>query len=124
MELGEADTSGRRRPIVKEGSEFFIDVDTVIMSIGQTPNPLIKLITSSMDTYKWDGIVVAMETTKEDAYAGGDVVNGAATVILAMGAGKNAAAAIHEKLSEILNYILCEDIKNTQLFININFRVD
>ena len=103
MGLGEPDASGRRRPVVKEGSEFQIDVDTVIMSIGQTPNPLIKQTTSDMDTHKWGGIVVneeTMETTKEDVYAGGDVVSGAATVILAMGAGKKAAAAIHEKLSD------------------------
>ena len=104
MDLGEPDASGRRRPVVKEGSEFLIDVNTVIMSIGQTPNPLIKQTTSGMDTYKWGGIMVneeTMETTKEDVYAGGDVVSGAATVILAMGAGKKAAAAIHEKLNEI-----------------------
>ena len=103
MELGEPDASGRRRPVVMEDSEFLIDVDTVIMSIGQTPNPLIKQTTKDMDTHSWGGIVVneeTMETTKEDVYAGGDVVSGAATVILAMGAGKKAAAAIHEKLSK------------------------
>ncbi len=103
MELGEPDVSGRRRPVVVEGSEFLIDVDTVIMSIGQTPNPLIKQTTKDMDTHSWGGIIVneeTMETTKEDVYAGGDVVSGAATVILAMGAGKKAAAAIHEKLGK------------------------
>lgn len=99
MELGEPDESGRRRPIVKEGSEFVIDVDCVIMSIGTTPNPLIKNTTKGLETNK-KGCIIADEetgkTTKEGVFAGGDAVTGAATVILAMGAGKKAAAAMDE----------------------------
>lgn len=101
MELGEPDDSGRRRPIVKEGSEFEIEVDSVVMAIGQTPNPLIKQTTQNLDTHSWGGIIVeeeTMETSKDSVYAGGDVVSGAATVILAMGAGKTAAYSMHEKL--------------------------
>ena len=99
MELGEPDASGRRRPIPKEGSEFVLDVDCVIMSIGTSPNPLIKSTTKGLDTNKWGCIVAEEETgktTREGVYAGGDAVTGAATVILAMGAGKKAAAAIDE----------------------------
>lgn len=99
MELGEPDASGRRRPIAKEGSEFVLDVDCVIMSIGTSPNPLIKSTTEGLDTNKWGCIVAEEETgktTREGVYAGGDAVTGAATVILAMGAGKKAAAAIDE----------------------------
>ena len=99
MELGEPDASGRRSPVVLEGSEHMLDVDTVIMSIGTSPNPLIKNTTSGLETNKRGCIVVEDErglTTKEGVYAGGDAVTGAATVILAMGAGKNAAAAIDE----------------------------
>lgn len=102
MELGEPDSSGRRRPIEIKDSEFIIDVDTVIIAIGQTPNPLIKDTTKGLDVNKRGCIVVnedTMETTLDNVYAGGDVVTGAATVILAMGAGKNAAIAIHNKLS-------------------------
>ncbi len=99
MELGEPDESGRRRPVVKEGSEFVIDVDCVIMSIGTTPNPLIKSTTKGLETNK-KGCIIADEetgkTTKEGVFAGGDAVTGAATVILAMGAGKKAAAAMDE----------------------------
>ncbi len=101
MELGEPDSSGRRRPIVKEDSEFIMDVDTVIMSLGTSPNPLISSTTSGLDINKWKCIVADEETgltTKEGVYAGGDAVTGAATVILAMGAGKKAAAAIDEYL--------------------------
>lgn len=99
MELGEPDASGRRRPVEKAGSEFVLDVDCVIMAIGTSPNPLIKSTTKGLDTQKWGGIVVEEETgltSREGVYAGGDAVTGAATVILAMGAGKTAAKAIDE----------------------------
>ena len=101
MELGEPDSSGRRRPIVKEGSEHEMEVETVIVAIGQSPNPLIKSTTEGLQTHKWGGIIVEEETgatSKEGVYAGGDAVTGAATVILAMGAGKTAAKSIHEYL--------------------------
>ncbi len=103
MELGEPDESGRRSPIVKEGSEFVLDVDCVIMSIGTSPNPLIKDTTDGLDVNRRGGIIVEEETgltSRDGVYAGGDAVTGAATVILAMGAGKTAAKAIHEKLSK------------------------
>ncbi len=99
MELGEADSSGRRKPVEKENSEFLIECDTVIMSIGTSPNPLIKSTTNGLDTHSWGGIIAdeaTGKTTKTAVYAGGDAVTGAATVILAMGAGKNAAEAIDE----------------------------
>ncbi|MCH5300532.1 MAG: NADPH-dependent glutamate synthase [Ruminococcus sp.] len=98
MELGEPDESGRRRPVVKEGSEFTLDVDCVIMSIGTSPNPLIKSTTKGLETQKWGGIIADDKgaTSRIGVYAGGDAVTGAATVILAMGAGKTAAAAIDE----------------------------
>ena len=102
MELGEPDASGRRRPIAKEGTNFTIDCGTVVIAIGQSPNPLIRQTTPGLDCQKWGGIIVEEETnhtSKEGVWAGGDVVTGAATVILAMGAGKNAAKAIDEKLS-------------------------
>jgi glutamate synthase (NADPH) small chain len=102
MELGEPDASGRRKPVEKEGSEFDIPVDCVIMSIGTSPNPLIKSTTKGLDTQKWGGIIVEEETgltSREGVYAGGDAVTGAATVILAMGAGKTAAKSIDEYLS-------------------------
>ena len=98
MELGEPDASGRRRPIVKPDSEFVLDVDCVIMSIGTSPNPLIRNTTKGLDTNKW-GCFIADEnglTSREGIYAGGDAVTGAATVILAMGAGKTAAKAMDE----------------------------
>lgn len=101
MELGEPDASGRRRPVEKKESEFILDVDCVIMSIGTSPNPLIKSTTSGLITETWGGIVANEETgltSREGVYAGGDAVTGAATVILAMGAGKNAADAIDEYL--------------------------
>ncbi|MDM8131677.1 NADPH-dependent glutamate synthase [Clostridium butyricum] len=100
MELGEPDASGRRRPVVKENSEFVMDVDTVIMSLGTSPNPLISSTTEGLDINKWKCLVADENglTTKEGVYAGGDAVTGAATVILAMGAGKKAAAAIDEYL--------------------------
>ncbi len=102
MELGEPDASGRRRPVAKKGSEFTMELDTVIVAIGNSPNPLIRNTTPGLKTEKWGGIIVdeaTMETSREYVYAGGDAVTGAATVILAMGAGKTAAKAIHEKLS-------------------------
>ncbi|MBQ2942899.1 MAG: NADPH-dependent glutamate synthase [Clostridia bacterium] len=101
MELGEPDESGRRSPVVKEGSEFLIGCDTVIMSIGTSPNPLIKSTTEGLETKKWGGIVADEDTgltSIEGVYAGGDAVTGAATVILAMGAGKQSAGAIDEYL--------------------------
>jgi glutamate synthase (NADPH/NADH) small chain len=99
MELGEPDASGRRRPVPVEGSEFTMDVDTVIIAIGQTPNPLIQRTTEGLETTKYGTIIVNEETgaaTKDGVYAGGDVVSGAATVISAMGAGRTAARGIHE----------------------------
>ena len=98
MELGEPDASGRRRPIVKANSEFELEVDCVIMSLGTSPNPLIKATTSGLDTQSWGGIIVndAGATSVKGVYAGGDAVTGAATVILAMGAGKTAAQGIDE----------------------------
>ena len=102
MELGEPDASGRRRPVEVPGSEFTIDVDCVIMSLGTSPNPLISSTTEGLEVNKWKCIVADEnngKTTKEGVYAGGDAVTGAATVILAMGAGKAAAAGIHEYLS-------------------------
>ena len=97
MELGEPDASGRRRPIVKEGSEFVLDVDTVIMAIGTSPNPLLRKATPDLEYSDRGGIVVkddTVTTMKDGVFAGGDAVTGAATVIKAMGAGKKAAAAI------------------------------
>ncbi len=101
MELGEPDASGRRRPVVKKDSEFNLPVDTVVIAIGQSPNPLIRNTTPGLKTEKWGGIIVDEngETSREYVYAGGDAVSGAATVILAMGAGKVAAEAIHRKLT-------------------------
>jgi glutamate synthase (NADPH/NADH) small chain len=101
MQLGEPDDSGRRRPIPMEGSEFVMDVDTVIIAIGQTPNPIIQRTTKGLKTTKWGTIVVndkTEKTTRKGVYAGGDVVSGAATVISAMGAGKKAARSIHRYL--------------------------
>lgn len=102
MELGEPDASGRRRPVVVEGSEFEMELDTVIMSLGTSPNPLISSTTEGLEVNKWKCIVADEmngKTTKEGVYAGGDAVTGAATVILAMGAGKAGAQGIHEYLS-------------------------
>ena len=98
MGLGEPDESGRRRPVEIEGSDFVIDTDCVIMSIGTSPNPLIKATTDGLDCTKWGGIVTDDNglTSRTAVYAGGDAVTGAATVILAMGAGKTAAKAIDE----------------------------
>lgn len=103
QELGEPDESGRRSPKPIEGSNYVIDVDTVVIAIGQSPNPLIRQTTPGLDTQKWGGIIVeedTMKTSKDGVYAGGDTVTGAATVILAMGAGKKAAKAIDEYLSK------------------------
>ena len=103
MELGEPDESGRRRPVVIPDSEFTIDLDCVIMAIGTSPNPLIKSTTPGLEVTKHGGLVVneeTGETTKKGVYAGGDAVTGAATVILAMGAGKTAATAIDDYLSK------------------------
>jgi glutamate synthase (NADPH/NADH) small chain len=101
MELGEPDAKGRRRPVEIPGSEFVLDVDTVIMSIGTSPNPLIKSTTKGLEVNKHGGIIVNEDglTSREAVYAGGDAVTGAATVISAMGAGKTAAKAIDEYLS-------------------------
>ena len=102
MELGEPDASGRRRPVEVPGSEFVLDVDTVIMSLGTSPNPLISSTTIGLDVNKRKCIIADEETgktSKDGVYAGGDAVTGAATVILAMGAGKAAAKGIHEFLS-------------------------
>ena len=101
MELGEPDESGRRSPVPVEGSEFEIPAETVIMSLGTSPNPLIAKTTGGLDTNR-RGCIVADEkgaTSRPGVFAGGDAVTGAATVILAMGAGRQAAAAIHEYLS-------------------------
>ena len=99
MELGEPDASGRRRPVEKKGSEFELDVDTVIMSLGTSPNPLIRSTTPGLETNKHGCIVTDGDdgkTSRDGVYAGGDAVTGAATVIKAMGAGKAAAKAIDE----------------------------
>ena len=98
MELGEPDESGRRSPVEVPGSEFEIETDTVIMSLGTSPNPLIAKTTAGLETNR-RGCLVADEngaTTRPGVFAGGDTVTGAATVILAMGAGRKAAEAIHE----------------------------
>ena len=102
MELGEPDASGRRRPVAKPGTAFVLDVESVIIAIGNSPNPLIKQTTPGLATQKWGGIVAedeTMATSVPGVYAGGDAVTGAATVILAMGAGKKAARAIDDYLN-------------------------
>ena len=103
MALGEPDASGRQRPVAIPGSEFVLDTDSVIISIGTSPNPLIKATTKGLETQKWGGIIAEEGTgltSRTGVYAGGDAVTGAATVILAMGAGKNAAAAIDEYITQ------------------------
>ena len=103
MELGEPDASGRRRPVEIPDSEFTMELDTVIMSLGTSPNPLISSTTEGLEVNKWKCIVADEadgKTTKEGVYAGGDAVTGAATVILAMGAGKAAAKGIDEYLNK------------------------
>lgn len=101
MELGEADASGRRRPVEIPGSEFTLDVNTVVVAIGTSPNPLIKSTTEGLEVNKRGGIIIDESglTSRENIYAGGDAVTGAATVISAMGAGKVAAEAIDKALS-------------------------
>ena len=102
MELGEPDASGRRSPIPIEGSNYVLDVDTVVMSLGTSPNPLIRSTTKGLETNRKGCLVVNEETnqtTREGVYAGGDAVTGAATVILAMEAGRAGAKGIHEFLS-------------------------
>lgn len=100
MELGEPDASGRRSPVPVEGSEFEIETDMVIMALGTSPNPLVANTTPGMETNRKGGILADEDgmTTKPFVFAGGDAVTGAATVILAMGAGRKAAAAIHKKI--------------------------
>jgi glutamate synthase (NADPH/NADH) small chain len=102
MELGEPDAKGRRRPIPIPGSEFVLDVDTVVIAIGTSPNPLIKSTTKGLEVNNHGGIIVNEDglTSREGIYAGGDAVTGAATVISAMGAGKLAAKGIDEYLSK------------------------
>jgi len=105
MELGEPDASGRRRPVVIEGSEFIIDVDTVVVSIGVSPNPLVSNAEPSLEISRWGTLVVnqeTMQTSIPDLFAGGDIVRGGATVILAMGDGRRAAAGIHQYLQKTL----------------------
>jgi glutamate synthase (NADPH/NADH) small chain len=107
MELGDADESGRRRPIEIQGSEYIMDVDTVIIAIGQTPNPLLTSTHKTLNTNNRGCIQVieeSMETSIDNVYAGGDAVTGAATVILAMGAGKKAAESIHNKLNKTIDF--------------------
>ena len=102
MELSDPDESGRRKPFEKPNSEFVLECDCVIVSIGTSPNPLIKTTTEGLDTEPWGGIVAdeqTGQTSREGVFAGGDAVTGAATVILAMGAGKNAAEAIHKYIT-------------------------
>ncbi len=103
MELGEPDESGRRSPVTVKGSEFIIECNVVIMALGTSPNPLIASTTKGLDTNRWGGIITNSEggdTTREGVFAGGDAVTGAATVILAMGAGRQAAAAIDSYVTE------------------------
>lgn len=103
MTLGEPDASGRRRPVEEEGSNYELKADVVIIAIGTSSNPLIRLTTPGLETDRWGGIMVSGKeglTSRERVYAGGDVVTGSATVILAMGAGKDAAAAIHKMIQE------------------------
>jgi glutamate synthase (NADPH/NADH) small chain len=103
MGLGEPDASGRRRPIPQEGSEFVIDVDAVIMALGTHANPLLPTATPGLELNKWGYIVADPETgatTLKGVFAGGDIVTGGATVILAMGAGRRSARAIHQYLMQ------------------------
>jgi glutamate synthase (NADPH/NADH) small chain len=112
MKLGEPDSSGRRRPIPIEGSEYLIDVDTVVVSVGVSPNPLIPQSMKELDVSAWGTINVnkeSMQSSIPDIFAGGDIVRGGATVILAMGDGRRAAAAmdryIKEKVRNIISLI-------------------
>ncbi|MBR8534919.1 NADPH-dependent glutamate synthase [Carboxylicivirga sediminis] len=106
MELGEPDASGRRRPVPMEGSEYDIEVDTVVVSVGVSPNPLIPSSLPQLETTRWGTIVVdeeKLQTSIPEMFAGGDIVRGGATVILAMGDGRNAAASMHNYLQDKLN---------------------
>ena len=101
MELGEPDASGRRRPVPIQGSEYVIDIDMAVIAIGNGSNPMIQKTTPDLQFNKWGNIVVneaTMETSKKGVFAGGDIVTGGATVILAMGAGRKSAAAIDDYL--------------------------
>jgi len=100
MELGEPGPDGRRSPVAVEGSSFVLEINTMILSIGNSPNPLVPRTTPGLKTTRWGGVIADDDglTSREGVYAGGDIVTGAATVILAAGAGKRAAAAIHEYL--------------------------
>ena len=103
MELGEPDASGRRRPVPIEGSEFIVDVDTVVVSVGVSPNPLIPAALADLKCTDWGTIVVDKETMQSsipEIFAGGDIVRGGATVILAMGDGRTAAAGMHKYIQE------------------------
>ena len=102
MQMGEPDASGRRRFSEIEGSEFMLELDNLVIALGTSPNPLIKNTTPGLDTERWGGIIATPEgqTTRPNVYAGGDAVSGAATVILAMGAGRQAAKAIAEQLTK------------------------
>jgi glutamate synthase (NADPH/NADH) small chain len=103
MELGEPDASGRRRPVPIQGSEFYIDVDTVVVSVGVSPNPLIPKALADLKVTDWGTIVVDKETMQSsipELFAGGDIVRGGATVILAMGDGRKAAAGMHKYIQE------------------------
>jgi glutamate synthase (NADPH/NADH) small chain len=103
MQLGEPDASGRRRPIPIEGSNFVMEVDLVVVAIGNSSNPLVQKTTPGLETNKWGNIIAdpeTMATSRKGVYAGGDIVTGGATVILAAGAGKKAARAMHQYLTE------------------------
>jgi glutamate synthase (NADPH/NADH) small chain len=103
MELGEPDASGRRRPVPIEGSNYTMEVDLVVVAIGNSSNPLVQKTTPGLETNRWGNIVVneeTMQTSRKGVYAGGDIVTGGATVILAAGAGKKAARAMHKYLME------------------------
>jgi glutamate synthase (NADPH/NADH) small chain len=104
MDLGEPDSSGRRRPVPVEGSDYTVEVDMAVVAIGQSPNPLIPQTTPGLNVGKWGNIEVdwaTMVTSKKGVYAGGDIVRGGATVILAMGDGRAAAAEMHKFLSSL-----------------------
>lgn len=126
MALGEPDESGRRRPIEKAGSEFVLEVDCVIMAIGTSPNPLIRKTTAGLDTNRRGCIITEEETgltTREGVYAGGDAVTGAATVILAMGAGKKAAAAMDDYIQNKNKQVLHTECIKKELLISSSFQL-
>ena len=104
MELGEPDASGRRKPVPIEGSEYILDIDMAVIAVGNGSNPIIQKTTPDLQFNKWGNIVVdenTMKTSKAGVFAGGDIVTGGATVILAMGAGRKAAAAINDYLTKL-----------------------